>query len=176
MLKKHFWYYLVVAIISLVFNWIVQMSYYFYAISNNPQVFNNQKVLFEYKTGYIGDVILLPIINVLILFVFISNSFRPAKKIILRIALLSLLLDFSTHYLQAKFALTNWTMPMPFEWNFASHWHMFSFFFQMTYLLLFFYFFWNQRKEIKKPKEKLVIRTVFTLILIFIILLIMDYY
>lgn len=129
--------YLVIIVVSLILNWGVQLSYYLWRIRKNPKAFAGQKTLLHYYTGYIGDGIIAPLINILIFYVIVNIGYFPTGNELLISFLLALLFDFLAHFAQAKWSMTNWSMPKPFQWNFAGHWHMVSFPIQISYLLLF---------------------------------------
>lgn len=137
--------YLAIYAISLFLNWLVQLGYYLFTTHKDPRAFAGQKTLLEYYTGFIGDGIIVPLINILI-FIFIVNSgFEVSFSTILVALAAGLGLDVLTHYFQGKAELTNWSMPEPFSWNFAGKWHMISFPIQISYLCLFLIAFWHDR-------------------------------
>jgi hypothetical protein len=163
-------------VISLTFNWFVQLFYYMYEININPQAFAGVKTLFDYQTGIIGDVLLLPIINMLILFVFISLPKDVKKLPFLGVAVAGALGDFFMHFMQGHLKLTNWSMPHPFEWNFVTYWHMFSLFFQLGFIFAFFYLMVCYWRDLKKdPWVMDSAAGVISLLLVFIILFMHDY-
>ncbi len=142
-------FYLVIIVVSLILNWGVQLSYYLWRIRKNPEAFAGQKTLLHYYTGYIGDGIIAPLINILIFYVIVRLGQKEGleglggiEELIKRqpmgaIFVLTLVLDVITHYYQGKTKMINWSMPKPFQWNFAGKWHMISFSIQISYLLLF---------------------------------------
>lgn len=139
-------------------------------------VFQGQKTLLDYQTGIIGDVLILPIVNMLIIFVFISLPKDVKKLPLLGVFGFGALADFFMHYMQGRLRLVNWSMPKPFEWNFVSHWHMISLFFQLSYLFAFFYLAAKYRKDLSHhPWVKDAAAGVFTLLILFIILFMHDY-
>jgi hypothetical protein len=163
-------------VVSLTFNWFVQLFYYLYMINTNPGVFSGVKTLFDYQTGIIGDVLILPIVNMLIIFVFLSLPKDVKKLPLLGIVVAGGLGDFLMHYLQGKLGLVNWSMPTPFEWNFVTHWHMISLFFQLSWLFAFFYLVVRYRKDLRGQLwVRDAVAGVFTLLLLFLILFLHDY-
>ncbi len=169
-------YLALVIIISLIFNWFVQLFYYLYQTSINPQVFAGVKTLFDYQTGVIGDVLILPVTNMLIIFVFLQLP-KDAKRLpFLGVFGFGALTDFLMHYMQGRLGLINWSMPKPFQWDFVSYWHMISLFFQLSYLFAFFYLVIRYRKDLKHgPWVKDAVAGVFSLLILFIILFLHDY-
>lgn len=162
---------------SLVADWLVQMSYFFYKTGVDPRAFAGRKTLFEYQTGVIGDLVILPLVNVLIFFILWKIKFRFDKKTFFIIIPIGLAGDFFIHYMQGVLKLVNWTMPVPFQWNFGSYWHMFSFFFQWSYIVLFFLIFFKKKQNIFKDLWlKDASAFIFLLLLIFVGLFLYDYH
>lgn len=139
MSKATIFYLLAVFIVSFMADFGFQLGYYYLSVKSNPQAFVGVKTLWDYKTGFIGDMLLLPVINCLIVYIFLTLKITFKKRTIMVLALLSLLGDFLIHALQGVLNLTNWSMPKPFLWNPVSLWHMISFFFQILFILSFFY-------------------------------------
>lgn len=138
--------YFIIALVSLFLNWFVQLGYYLYKKRQNPRAFVGQRTLLDYKTGYLGDGVIVPLINILIYYVIIKTGYRLQVYELVFAFTLALLIDILAHYLQGRLKLTNWSMPEPFRWNFAGHWHMVSFPIQITYILLYYYIvilYWN---------------------------------
>ena len=123
-------------------NWGVQLSYYLYCTRKDPRAFARQRTLLQYYSGYIGDAIIVPLINVLIYYVILNIGRKEGAEGLEGIGgmiVFALILDIVTHFHQGYAGHTNWTMPKPFQWNFAGKWHMVSFPIQVSYLLLFFW-------------------------------------
>lgn len=132
-------YYVGMIALSLLFNWFMQLGYYLYKTHFNPHAFDGERTLFDYTTGIIGDVIVVPLINVAVLYILLHAEIRLKLRAIMGVAAGGLLIDVTTHFFQGYLGLTNWSMPRPFEWDFVSYWHMVSYFFQMSFIVLFFY-------------------------------------
>ncbi len=176
--RKHFWGWLIGAyLVTLTADWLIQMGYYFYTLSRNPQAFVGVKTLFDYGSGVIGDGVLLPIVSVLIMFVLIAISFKLKLWEWLVIGGIGLVCDFLMHTAQAKLNLTNWSMPQAFQWDFVSYWHMISVFFQLSYIALFFWVFIKFRHQIAKRGVTLLASwSVVFLLLVFVYLFVRDYH
>lgn len=177
MFKKHFLYYLAVFLISLFADWIIQLTYYLYKTAANPDAFDGLRTLFDYNSGKIGDFILLPITNVLILYLILSLNLKIPKADFKKIIALGFLGDILLHFVQGILNLTNWSMPEPFHWSFVGLNHMVTFFFQWTYLVVFFYLVIKRFDQIKR-QNSLVLATIFAfaLLLIFMVLFLHDYH
>jgi hypothetical protein len=124
---------------SMIADWFVQLSYYLYETSRNPHIFNGERTLMDYRTGFIGDLILLPIMNAVIFYVLLHSTQKLKRVHLLHVAFLGLAADILLHFFQGYLQLTNWSMPRPYQWDFVSYWHMVSFFFQISFVILFVY-------------------------------------
>lgn len=142
-----------VVLVSLTMNWFIQLGYYFWRKHQNPKAFAGQRTLLNYYTGFLGDGVVVPLINVLIFYIIVSMGQREGIGMIGAIGgikgvslafTVGLMVDILAHYLQGKLKLTNWSMPRPFHWNFAGYWHMISFSIQLGYLALFFWIIWTK--------------------------------
>lgn len=133
------WYYICIICGSLVFNWFVQFTYFLYESHVNPHAFSGERTLVDYKTGFIGDLVLLPILNSLILYMILKSKTKLVRAELIGLGLAGLTADFLLHFFQGYLKLTNWSMPIPFRWDFVGYWHMCSFFFQISFVILFFY-------------------------------------
>lgn len=155
-------------LVSFILNYGVQLSYYFW----KKGTFAGQRTLLNYYTGYLGDGIIVPVINIFIYYIIVNTGI---PKNILPFVFLALILDFFTHYLQGKLKLINWSMPKPFKWNFAGYWHMVSFPIQISYLLMFFYIVFSRWNTIL-TQSSLVAATagVFSLGILFLMLFAKD--
>lgn len=129
--------YLLIYLVSLFFNWLVQLSYYLSVTRKKPQAFEGYKTLFDYYTGIIGDGIIVPLINILIYIFILNSGYQPSILTIVEALTIGITLDVAFHYAQARLELVNWSMPGRFQWNFAGRWHMISFPIQISYLALF---------------------------------------
>jgi hypothetical protein len=133
------WRYALIICVSLIFDWFIQLTYYIVVTHHNPSAFSGQRTLFDYKTGIIGDVLLVPITNAAILYVLLHAQPKLTKRAYAIVAILGLFTDITLHFMQGYLKLENWSMPKPYEWNFVSYWHMVSFLLQISFIILFFY-------------------------------------
>lgn len=168
------WYYVLTVCLSLIFNWFVQYSYYIFESVRDPHAFSGERTLVDYRTGFIGDLILLPIINCLILYIILRSKFRFTRSGYFYLATAGLIADILLHFFQGYLRLTNWSMPSPFRWDFVGYWHMFSFFFQISFVILFLYL---ALTGIYKKSEPILRATqsVVALMTTFIVLFLYDY-
>lgn len=164
-----------VFIISLILNWLMQLSYYTLTISQNPHAFLGQRTLLQYYTGVYGDGVIAPLINILAIYFFLFINFKPKKNVVLKMFGLALLTDIFDHLFWGLLKLTNWSMPKPFVWDFSGYWHMVSLPIQMTYLYVYFYaVIVNWEKAQKERSLKISVGIVFGLMLLFLVLFLID--
>lgn len=124
-------------------------------------------------SSIIGDGIVLPAVNMLIVSSLIENKeFVSRLKVVLSL-LFGLAITLYFHITQAVQGLVNWTMPKPWEWNFLGVWHALymltvSSLISLFYIVLIF----NIASHKRFTKEAVLV----TLgIVLFIILLRLDY-
>ena len=168
------WYYLSIIALSLVANWFVQLGYFTYKMHVNPLAFSGERTLADYTTGFIGDAVLLPIMNAAILFIILKSKIKVTRRDLLYIVPAGLVADGLLHFFQGYLKLTNWSMPQPFEWDFVSYWHMVSFFFQISFVFLFFYIV-ARRMFRTDARVVQVVCFVFGLMGLFILMFLYDY-
>lgn len=167
--------YLFIIIATFILDYGVQLGYYLYRIRKNPQAFTGQKTLLEYYTGWLGDGIIAPLINILIYYVMVNIGYILSVYDLVISFLLALLFDFLAHFIQGKTKMTNWSMPKPFQWNFAGKWHMVSFSIQTSYLLLFLWLLVHNGERIVAEQSLLAATLgVFGLMAAFLILYLID--
>ena len=70
----------------------------------------------EYKAAFWGDLLVLPVINGLMIWILSQLSFDPIGAYWLPI-LVAVMITIFVHYEQASLGHTNWTMPRPWRWN-----------------------------------------------------------
>ncbi len=162
--------------ISLTANWLVQLAYYFYKKRRGPNVFGSHRTLLDYYTGYIGDGMILPVLNVLIYLLLVSINFKPGALLVIFSLAIGVITDVVLHYFQGKKELTNWSMSKPYKWNFAGYWHMVSFPIQIGYISLFWStLFLDFHRIIESPASIIFVLGAFGLMALFIFLFIIDY-
>lgn len=167
-------YYVAIILVSLIANWFVQLGYYLYETSRNPLVFHGERTLMDYKTGFIGDLVLIPIMNAVILYIILKSKSNLVRLHLYHVALCGLLADILLHFFQGYLRLTNWSMPRPFQWDFVSYWHMVSFFFQISFVILFVYV-TIRRLAIDDKRVLMATYVVFGMMGLFVLLFLQDY-
>lgn len=168
------WPYVLVAFVSLTCNWFAQLAYYEIVIHHNALAFSGEQTLFDYKTGIIGDVLLLPIINAGILYVLLHRRPILTRFPYVSAILVGLFVDGLLNFLQGFLKLTNWSMPKPYEWDFVSYWHMASFLLQISFVLLFFYTVMRPGKVLNL-KVRRITEGILGLMSVFVLLFLYDY-
>ncbi len=145
---------------------------FYLLIIGNPLVLHYRTVL-GYKSAILGDGIILPVINMIVMAFLLKRREYATKKIV-RLALLAgFLITAYFHIAQAIGGIINWAMPTPWQWNFIGLWHGIYMFSVASFLSLFYLAairFIVKEKEL--PRQVLVV----TLgLVIFFILLRLDY-
>ena len=167
-----FWIWVVVIVVlSLVNNWLVQLVYYL----KTKEKHVGQRTLLQYYTGYLGDGLIAPVINVLVFYILYSLGFWPGWNLFILALVGAIVLDIVVHCLQGKLKLVNWSMTEPYCWNFAGKWHMISLPIQMTYLFVFTEALWLKTKDIFLNFGMTVAAdTIFVLMALFVLLYLKD--
>lgn len=175
--RKLIFYSLVIAVLTYIANWGIQLTFYYFTITKDPLAFNGFKTLLNYQTGIVGDSLLLPLMNSLIFYILVSLRLKAGQLPIWRIAFVSLGSDFLIHFLQGALQITNWSMPKPFQWSFVSFWHMITLFFQLFLVFLFIYCIFHYNKQINLNKKLNLLALLAALLLLaFLALFIYDYH
>jgi len=76
-----------------------------------------------FVSSILGDGIILPIVNMLIVSSLIKNKEFISRLIVALSLFCGLIITLYFHITQAVQGLVNWTMPKPWEWNFLGVWH-----------------------------------------------------
>ncbi|MBI4089269.1 MAG: hypothetical protein HY424_01020 [Candidatus Levybacteria bacterium] len=138
----------------------------------SPLVLNFRSSL-NFISSIVGDGIILPIVNMLIVTFIIKNLSLISKiNVVLGVAF-GLLITLYFYITQAVQGLVNWSMPTPWHWNFLGVWH---FFYMLSVTSLISFYVLLLVKKIKK--EKTFPSSAFFIIggiTLFLILLKLDY-
>jgi hypothetical protein len=121
---------------SLVLNFLVPFSYFFYVTRIKGQSFAPYRAIDSYLSGMIGDTLCVPLIN---LFLFKSVYGLPVPLNLQIITLSFILGVFAmavSHVSQALAGPINWSMPTPWRWSFPGKYHMLSSTIQYAFMSL----------------------------------------
>lgn len=145
---------------------------FYLLVIGSPLVLHYRTVL-SYKSAILGDGIILPVINMIIMGFLLERREYLTKRIA-RMALVSgLAITAYFHINQAMQGIINWAMPTPWHWNGIGLWHAVYMFSVTSFLSLFYLVsirFIAREKEL--PRQVFIV----TLgIIIFFILLRLDY-
>ncbi len=144
-----------------------------YLLANHSPLVLQFRSSLMYVSSILGDGIILPIVNMLIVSNLIKNKEFIGRLILVLSLFFGLLTTLYFHITQAVQGLVNWSMPKPWEWNFLGVWHA-LYMFSVTSLITLFYIILtlNIAKHKKFTKESVLV----TLgIILFLILLRLDY-
>jgi hypothetical protein len=145
-------------------------------ILTNDPIIKQHKPTLAFASAWIGDGILLPIINVLMMMAFRRWGVRVGR----RNSAVALLCGFALmgvfQVVQATQGMTNYTMPTPWKWTWLGYYHMLYMGSQFAYM--FFYFItvaqvWPAGKV--TPRQKRELAVICGLLLLFGAILQLDY-
>lgn len=126
---------LLVGGITFIGSFFVQYVFYlWYKISRDPLI-ETYKTVVNYRSGVIGDGILIPAINIFAYWNVVINK-RP--DLYVNVVPASLIIGFTVtflfHFGQQYFSLTNWTMPKVGKWNSLGLYHSIFMFCESSFL------------------------------------------
>ncbi len=127
----------------------------------------------NYTSAIIGDGILLPIINMIVVAFLLTHKNLITKRLLYQALLLGVLITMYFHISQAVNGLVNWAMPKPWQWNVLGVWHAIYMFLVCSLLSLFLLTIVKfVRIHRSMPKEAWIVSGG---VIVFLILLRMDY-
>lgn len=144
-----------------------------YLLSINSSLVTTFRASLTYVSSIIGDGIVLPIVNMIIVSFLLVNREKVTKKTMRLALFFGLLITLYFHINQAVNGLVNWTMPMPWHWNILGVWHAGYMFTVASLISCFYLVLFKVKKRTKRvPREALIV----TLgIALFLTLLRLDY-
>lgn len=129
-----------VAFLTLFFGFIVQAvgSAHFHWTADASLL--QYRTTLSYTSAIVGDAVILPIVNVLIVSQLLMWRRSPKWTELAGAALGAAVLTTGVHLYQAANALLNWTMLAPYQWTALGYAHAAFMFAELTLVL----FFWGQ--------------------------------
>ncbi|HUG55842.1 MAG TPA: hypothetical protein VMJ92_02095 [Candidatus Limnocylindrales bacterium] len=164
-----------VFLLTLFFGFVVQAvgSAYFRWMAD-PALLQYRTTL-SYTSALIGDAVILPIVNVLIVGQLLQWRRVPRLAEVAGAALGAAVLTTGVHLYQAANALLNWTMLAPYEWTALGYVHAAFMFAELSLVL----FFWGQVALVAKEQPRAILSHRVLLVvlcsLVFLRLLLGDY-
>lgn len=124
-----------VALVTFIFSFGVQTLFYARYALGDRKIIREQKSLFAYKSGLIGDGLLIPLANVFA-WVLLKQltPWQVGLLFLVGCTLWGLLITFLFHWAQQRFRLTNWTMPQSGHWTLLGVYHAIFMFSEITFL------------------------------------------
>ena len=92
-------------------------------LTKNPLI-RQHKATLEFRSAYIGDGIILPIVSVLMMRALRAWGTRPGRRSLASSALAGVAFTTLVHIAQGRNKMVNWTMPEPWKWNWLGIYHM----------------------------------------------------
>jgi len=141
-------------------------------VTHSPLVLQLRSSLM-FVSSILGDGIILPIVNMLIVSSLIKNKELISRLIVALSLFCGLIITLYFHITQAVQGLVNWTMPKPWEWNFLGAWHALYMFTVSSLISLFYIVLTLNIVKNKRLTKEAVLVTLG--IVLFLILLKLDY-
>jgi hypothetical protein len=148
------------------------LNLYLLAI-NSPLVLQFRSSLM-FISSIIGDGIILPGVNMLIVSSLIKNKEYISRLKVGLSLFCGLLITLYFHITQAVQGLVNWTMPKPWEWNFLGVWHALYMLVVTSLISLFYMVLVLNIVKFKRFTKEAILVTLS--IVLFLILLRLDYF
>lgn len=124
-----------VFLVTFIFSFGVQTLFYIRYLAGDRKIIREHKVVFQYKSGIIGDALLIPATNVVAWLVLQGLSqWHTSFGFLLTSALGGLAITFVFHWGQQRFHLANWTMPTSGHWTLLGVYHAIFMCFEASFL------------------------------------------
>ncbi|TSC89430.1 MAG: hypothetical protein G01um10145_587 [Microgenomates group bacterium Gr01-1014_5] len=121
--------------ITLFFSFGVQALFYLRYAFGNRKIIREHKAVIAYKSGVIGDGVLIPLTNVFAWLVLGQLApWNTQLNFFLTTGATGLLITFLFHWGQQRFHLTNWTMPTSGHWTLLGVYHAIFMFCEISFL------------------------------------------
>lgn len=121
--------------ITLFFSLGVQTLFFLRYQLDRRKIIQDHKVVFAYKSGVVGDGMLIPLTNVFAWIVLGQlTPWQTGLNFFLSMAVSGLLITFLFHWAQQRFHLTNWTMPISGHWTLLGIYHAIFMFCEISFL------------------------------------------
>lgn len=125
----------IVFLVTLFFSFGMQSLFYLRYVLGNRKIIREYKMVFAYKSGVIGDGVLIPLCNVFAWLVLARLLPWNTDFVFLLTCVLSgLFITFLFHWGQQRFHLTNWTMPSSGHWTLLGVYHAIFMFCEISFL------------------------------------------
>lgn len=108
--------------------------YYYYLLAGSKLA--DERNVFSYYSGIVGDGMIVPTLNVLTYLLLHSLRITINLRKVALFAALGLGTTLLAYLAQANLALTNWSMPTPFVWSGMGKFHFFFMWFEFSFLFM----------------------------------------
>jgi len=159
--------------LTFLFGFAIPALFNLYLISTASPLVVNFRGSLSFISSNLGDGIILPLVNMIIVFFLVANKDLIDKRKVLLGLFFGLLITLYFHTNQAALGLINWSMPKPWHWNFLGYFHALYMFFVSSLISLYFLVVIKDIRNNKKfPKSAFAAAIG---IVVFLILLTLDY-
>jgi|SwirhisoilCB2_FD_contig_61_2361164_length_794_multi_4_in_0_out_0_1 hypothetical protein len=145
-------------------------------ILTKDPIIKDHKPTLAFASAWIGDGILLPIINVLMVLAMRSWGTRLGWRNAITSLMGGSAIMATFQFVQATQSMTNYTMPEPWHWTWLGYYHMLYMASQFSFMIFYFqalYQAWRAGKVSARQKRDLA--AIAGMILLFAVLLQLDY-
>jgi hypothetical protein len=145
-------------------------------ILTKDPIIREHKPTLSFLSAWVGDGILLPVMNVLMMMAFRSWGIRLGRRHTAVALTAGIAVMGAFQVVQATQAMTNYTMPQPWKWTWLGYYHMLYMGSQFAFMCFYFialYQAWQAGKV--TPAQKRHLAAMAGMILLFAVLLQFDY-
>jgi hypothetical protein len=136
-----------------VFGFLIQAAGSAWLRWQDDPIASHYRTSLSYTSALIGDGVLLPLVNVLIVGQLMAWRRRPRGREIAGALLVGALVTSIVHLYQAANALLNWTMTQPYRWSGLGYEHAAFMWAEVSFVL----FFWGQVALVGKESPRAIL-------------------
>jgi hypothetical protein len=143
----------IVFLTTWVFGFLIQAAGSAWLRWQDDPIASHYRTSLSYTSALIGDGILLPLVNVLIVSQLMVWRRRPRGREVAGALLIGALVTSLVHLYQAANALLNWTMTQPYRWSGLGYEHAAFMWAEVSFVL----FFWGQVALVGKENPRAIL-------------------
>jgi hypothetical protein len=143
----------IVFLTTWIFGFLIQAAGSAWLRWQDDPIASHYRTSLSYTSALLGDGLLLPLVNVLIVSQLMVWRRRPRGREIAGALLVGALVTSLVHFYQAANALLNWTMTQPYRWSGLGYEHAAFMWAEVSFVL----FFWGQIALIGKERPRAIL-------------------